>query len=105
MMASAKLSYTAALILQTISAGYNYGFDIMDVAGLASGTVYPALRRLEQQGLIKSNWERGRAASAEQRPPRRYYGLTPQGKDALAKVLPRYRLLEQLSNSESSRPS
>jgi len=39
MMASAKLSYTAALILQTISAGYNYGFDIMDVAGLASGTV------------------------------------------------------------------
>ncbi|HKR84608.1 MAG TPA: helix-turn-helix transcriptional regulator [Terriglobales bacterium] len=104
MMGSANLSYTAALILQTISAGYNYGFDIMDVTSLASGTVYPALRRLEQQGLIKSRWERERAASAEQRPPRRYYGLMPQGKDALASALRRYRLLEQLSKSEPVRP-
>jgi len=101
---SANLSYTAALILQTISAGYNYGFDIMDVTGLASGTVYPALRRLEQQGLIKSKWERERAASAEQRPPRRYYGLTPHGKDALASALRRYRLLEQLAKSVPVRP-
>ena len=44
-----KLSHTAALILQTISQGYCYGFDIMDVTGLPSGTVYPALRRLERE--------------------------------------------------------
>jgi hypothetical protein len=47
-----KLSYTAALVLQTIRAGYEYGFDIMDVTALPSGTVYPTLRRLEQQDLI-----------------------------------------------------
>ena len=41
------LSYTMALTLQAIENGYGYGFDIMAVTGLASGTVYPALRRLE----------------------------------------------------------
>jgi DNA-binding PadR family transcriptional regulator len=40
------LSYTMALILQVVEHGYRYGFDIMTVTGLASGTVYPALRRL-----------------------------------------------------------
>ena len=34
------LSYTMALILQAIENGYGYGFDIMAVTGLASGTVY-----------------------------------------------------------------
>lgn len=59
-----KLSYTAALVLQTISAGYNYGFDIMEVTGLPSGTVYPTLRRLEQQELVKSSWETKHTALA-----------------------------------------
>ena len=49
---SAKLSHTAALILQTIDQGSRYGFDIMDQTGLPSGTVYPALRRMEAEGLI-----------------------------------------------------
>jgi DNA-binding PadR family transcriptional regulator len=74
------------------------------VTGLPSGTVYPALRRLEQQGLIKSRWEQERAASVEQRPPRRYYALTHQGKDALATALHHYRLLNTLSMGEAARP-
>ena len=41
------LSITVAVILQALENGYQYGFDIMDVTGLPSGTVYPALRRLE----------------------------------------------------------
>ncbi len=48
---SAKLSHTAALILQTVDNGSSYGFDIMDATGLPSGTVYPALRRMETEGL------------------------------------------------------
>src|SRR5438132_628697 len=46
-----NLSHTSALILQTISHGYRYGFDIMDVTGLPSGTVYPALpwQRADEQ--------------------------------------------------------
>jgi len=52
-----RFSHTSALILQTISQGYRYGFDIMDVTGLPSGTVYPALRRLERDQLIQSKGE------------------------------------------------
>ena len=47
-----KLSHTAAMILQTIHAGQIYGFSVMEATGLPSGTVYPAMRRLERDGLI-----------------------------------------------------
>ena len=90
------LSYSAAVILQALANGYQYGFDIMDITGLPSGTVYPALRRLEQTGLIDSKWEKPAIAQREQRPPRKYYELTPDGKDALAEAVKRYRLLESL---------
>ena len=46
-----RLSHTSALILQSIGAAHHYGFDVMDVTGLPSGTVYPALRRLEEERL------------------------------------------------------
>jgi PadR family transcriptional regulator PadR len=100
---SPKLSFTGALVLQAVSAGHRYGFDIMEVTGLPSGTVYPALRRLEQQELVRSRWEREQVALAEQRPPRKYYEVTRQGKDALANVLQRYTLLDQLSKPETPR--
>jgi hypothetical protein len=47
MASEAKLSHTAAMILQAIDAGLFYGFSIMEMTGLPSGTVYPAMRRLE----------------------------------------------------------
>ena len=100
---SPKLSYTSALVLQTISSGYSYGFDIMDVTGFPSGTVYPALRRLEQLELIKSNWETEHTAFAEQRPARKYYRLTREGKETLAKAIERYTLFEQLVSAEKSK--
>ena len=63
-----KLSHTAAMILQAIHAGYVYGFSVMETTGLPSGTVYPAMRRLERDGLIRSQWERQSIADADQRP-------------------------------------
>lgn len=89
------LSYSVAVILQALDQGYQYGFDIMDVTGLPSGTVYPALRRLEEAGFVKSKWEKHAIAQQEQRPPRKYYELTKEGKAAFAEALQRYRLLEQ----------
>ena len=91
------LSHSAAVILQALSGGYKYGFDIMDISGLPSGTVYPALRRLEQTGLVESNWEKEGIAQRDGRPPRKYYVLTPDGKQALAEAVKRYRLLESLA--------
>jgi len=90
------LSHAGAIILQALAAGYQYGFDIMDITGLPSGTVYPALRRLEENGLIESRWEKQSLAQREQRPPRKYYELTKDGKSALADALKRYRMLERL---------
>ena len=97
MSPKAYLSYSATVILQALANDYQYGFDIMDITGLPSGTVYPALRRLEQTGLIDSKWEKAVIAQREQRPPRKYYELTPDGKDALAEAVKRYRLLEGLA--------
>jgi len=90
------LSYSAAVILQALDNGYKYGFDIMDITGLPSGTVYPALRRLDDAGFVISKWEKEAIAQREQRPPRKYYELTRDGKEALAEAVKRYRLLERL---------
>ena len=97
-----KLSFNSALVLGAIGAGYSYGFDIMDATGLASGMVYPTLRRLEQQQLIKSSWEEEPVAFAEQRPARKYYRVTHAGRGALAGAVQRFGLLTELPRMESS---
>jgi DNA-binding PadR family transcriptional regulator len=99
-MPETKLSHTAALILQAIQAGFVYGFSIMEMAGLPSGTVYPAMRRLERDGMIRSHWEKQSIADAEQRPPRKYYKLTAIGNTTLEGARRRYPLLERLIPSE-----
>lgn len=98
------LSFSVAVILQALDHGYCYGFDIMDITGLPSGTVYPALRRLEESGLVASKWEKHAIAQAEQRPPRKYYELTREGRAALAEAVKRYRLLEQNKPQPARKP-
>ena len=56
----------------------HYGYDLMKAAKLPSGTLYPMLARLQQDGLVESEWEAQRE-DAGGRPPRRYYRLTAQG--------------------------
>jgi PadR family transcriptional regulator, regulatory protein PadR len=94
-----RLSHTAAMILQAIQCGFVYGYTLMETTGLPSGTVYPALRRLERDALIRSQWERQAIADAEERPARKYYRITPGGKGALASSMKRYPLLAQLAPS------
>ena len=93
-MTKVNLSLSATAILQALTHGYKYGFDIMDVTGLPSGTVYPALRRLEKAGVVESSWEDEAAAHKDQRPARKYYKLTGAGKAALSEAIGRYRGLE-----------
>lgn len=96
MSPKSSLSYSAAVILQAVASGYRYGFDVMDVTGLPSGTVYPALRRMEQAGMVVSKWEGEDEAQLEGRPARKYYELTAPGREALAEAVGRYRRLERL---------
>jgi len=98
------LSYTMALTLQAIENGYGYGFDIMTVTGLASGTVYPALRRLESAEFVVSKWERQSIAQSEQRPARKYYEVTKPGRTALAEARQRFRLLSLLEPLVTDKP-
>ena len=93
-MGKVNLSLSATAILQALAHGYKYGFDIMDVTGLPSGTVYPALRRLEKTGVVESRWEDEATAHKDQRPARKYYKLTGAGKAALSEAIGRYRRLE-----------
>jgi DNA-binding PadR family transcriptional regulator len=97
---AARLSHTAALILGAIAAGDGYGFSVMELTGLPSGTVYPALRRLEADGLIRSQWERQSIADKEQRPPRKYYKVTRSGQLALDASRERYPLVARLVGEE-----
>ena len=50
----------------------------MKAARLPSGTLYPMLARLQDEGLVTSQWE-SQSADAAGRPPRKYYQLTAEG--------------------------
>lgn len=90
------LSYTGLFVLQALAQGHKFGFDVMDVTNLPSGTVYPALRRLEALGLVRSDWEADKAARDNARPRRRYYELTRTGREQLAEAESRYRAVSKL---------
>jgi PadR family transcriptional regulator, regulatory protein PadR len=90
------VTYQTALVLEALSAGRHHGFDIMDATDLPSGTVYPILRRIEEEGLVRARWERDGVARREQRPPRRYYELTAAGVARLDEARARFRAMESL---------
>jgi PadR family transcriptional regulator, regulatory protein PadR len=97
-----SISYNAALVLQAIAQGCAYGFDVMKVTQLPSGTVYPLLRRLEDGELLRSRWENETRAHGEGRPARRYYEITRAGAAALAAA--RDRLAQQRALFEGPLP-
>ena len=87
------MTLTTALVLQAIARGHRFGFEIVDVTGYPTGTVYPVLRRLEHAGLVRSEWEREQIAARDGRPQRRYYEISPAGTRALDNALEPMRSL------------
>ena len=77
------------LILKTLARGPEHGYGITCAILLASqnqlrieeGSLYPALRRMEGDGLIEAEWK-----ATENNRRARYYTLTRNGKKHLAKV-------------------
>ena len=98
------LSLGTVMVLHAMARGCQYGFDIMEETGLTSGTIYPALDRLEGLGLAKSQWEEARIAHREKRPARRYYQITREGEEALATALERYRSLAPVDLKVRAQP-
>ena len=104
-MSNRPLSFSAASVLRAIAEGVRYGFDIMDQARLPSGTVYPALSRLERDGFVKSHWENLQKAHGDRRPPRRYYRITAEGERALQRAIERFQALKPVPASSPPRPA
>jgi len=86
------------LILTRLARGAEHGFGIAEdvrrrsdeVLRIEEGSLYPALQRLETQGLITSTWgtsERNRRA--------RYYTLTPRGRKQVGVEINNWRRLVQ----------
>jgi DNA-binding PadR family transcriptional regulator len=99
-----NITLPTTLVLQALARGHQYGFDVMDATGLPSGTVYPALRRLALEGLVRADWEDAAIAREEQRPPRRYYALTAEGQRVLAAARGRYRMPGEVKRARSLKP-
>jgi DNA-binding PadR family transcriptional regulator len=75
-MPRASLLLLAALLES--STEWRYGLELGKDVRLTSGTLYPALRRLEKDRIVESRWE-DVDPSDEGRPRRRFYRLTGPG--------------------------
>jgi PadR family transcriptional regulator, regulatory protein PadR len=75
------------LVLQTLRWGSQHGYGITqairagssDVLQVETGSLYPALHRLERQGWVKAEWKQ-----SENNQRAKYYSLTPAGRKHLA---------------------
>ncbi len=100
-MRSTRLGLGTITILHALEGDRRFGFDIMDATGLTSGTVYPALERLEELGYVRSKWENEAAAHRDGRPARRYFEITAAGGKALTEALARYPLMRSAARHTS----
>ena len=62
---------------------WRHGYDLCEATGLQSGTVYPLLIRLHDQGLLEAQWQ---PPEKPGRPPRHVYRLTAAGLEAAAEA-------------------
>jgi PadR family transcriptional regulator, regulatory protein PadR len=82
MLNALRITLQTQLVLQAVLSdpgGEHYGLELCAETGLAAGTIYPILARLELAGWVESRWEDPATHVAEGRPRRRYYQLTGQG--------------------------
>jgi PadR family transcriptional regulator len=86
------------LILQTLARGAQHGHGISqvirarsgDVLSVETGSLYPALHRLEGKGWLDSEWK-----VSENNQRAKYYSLTKAGKKQLAAEQDKWQLLVQ----------
>jgi PadR family transcriptional regulator PadR len=74
-------------ILNSINGGRVYGYDIVkslrgtDGLVISEGTIYPILSRLHREGFVTTDLKESTSG-----PPRKYYELTPAGRQQLARM-------------------
>ncbi len=86
------------VVLEILSRGRMYGYELSEAIGrrsgnilsLGKGTLYPLLYNLEAKGFVQAEWEEN-----ESKRKRRYYSITSEGKDQLARQKEQWRQLQQ----------
>jgi PadR family transcriptional regulator PadR len=77
------------IVLHLLAPGERYGYEIVSTLAeqtggdleVSDGTLYPVLYRLERAGYVAVRWE-----TPERGVPRKYYRLTPEGREELARL-------------------
>jgi PadR family transcriptional regulator PadR len=64
----------------------HYGYDLSKAADIRSGSLYPILARLLEDGWVTDEWE-PIAKKPDGSPPRRYYRLTSLGRRELGRMV------------------
>jgi len=87
-----KKGTLSMIIMLLLRDGERYGFEIISMLkdnhdlDVAEGTIYPLLSRLTKERLIISKW-----VYANTGHPRKYYSLTPKGRECLGEMLREWR--------------
>ena len=93
------------LLLRLLDTEESYGYAVVvrlreaGIAGLAEGTVYPALTRLENAGHLESRLVRSSSG-----PARKYYRTTPAGRETLATRETSWQLLRDAVDRVGAHP-
>jgi PadR family transcriptional regulator PadR len=77
------------IVLHLLEPGEAYGYEIVakmtaqtnGALEVTDGTLYPVLYRLERNGFVTVRWE-----TPERGVPRKYYQLTSEGREELARL-------------------
>jgi PadR family transcriptional regulator PadR len=96
-----KKGAASLAILAVLEDGRSYGYEVvrkLEDSGASflafdQGTVYPLLRRLEQRGLLKSEW-----SDEDTVKPRKYYSITQDGLEAFGMMMEKWRNLAREMN-------
>lgn len=91
MLKTPRLTENVAAIFAVLLASQRpwYGLELAKAADIGSATVYAALSRLEEAGLVRGTWEAVDPKAAG-RPRRRLYTLTGEGVDVARNVVSNY---------------
>lgn len=93
------------VLLRLVAERESYGYELVErlhelgLTGVADGTVYPALARLEREGRVVA-----RLVSSRSGPARKYYRPTPTGYDALLAGASGWRALADIVTPLFDRP-
>src|ERR1041385_1288995 len=107
MIGEALKGHLDLLLLAILSEGPAHGYAVIEslrdrssgTFDLPEGTIYPALHRLESQGLLRSRWSEDSARR------KRIYQLTPKGQQVLSKRQAEWKKFSKAINAKIGRAS